>query len=303
MPIESLFIDDGCDTLHLARISENTAIAGDPIFMLHGAIENGRIFYSESGKGLAPYLARELSCEVFVGDMRGRGKSTPAIRRSSPYSQTQAIVDDIRLMHKKICEIHPQKKQVWVAHSWGGILMASYLARFPENLADIKCLVFIGSKRCVRVQNWEKWLKIDLIWHTLSPFIIALAGYLPARKLGLGSDNETRLSHKQGSAWVKPSPWIDTIDGFDYGKAIRELNLPPILHLTGSSDRCLGHPQDVNDFIKELGNHRHTFKVLGKDTGHVRNYDHIDILTHPDAVSDHFPLIAEFISNSLNKRS
>lgn len=44
------------DILTLQRF--RGAESGPPVLMLHGAIENGRIFYSESGKGLAPYLAR-----------------------------------------------------------------------------------------------------------------------------------------------------------------------------------------------------------------------------------------------------
>ena len=50
------------DTLFLKRIYQNKD--GPVLFFLHGSIENGRIFYSNSGKGLAPFLL--LTVFVFV---------------------------------------------------------------------------------------------------------------------------------------------------------------------------------------------------------------------------------------------
>ena len=41
--------------LHMRRFSRGGE--GVPVLLLHGSIENGRIFYSESGKGFAPWLA------------------------------------------------------------------------------------------------------------------------------------------------------------------------------------------------------------------------------------------------------
>ena len=46
------------------------------VLMIHGAVENGRIFYSNSGKGLAPFLCNSDS-DVFVIDLPGRGESQP----------------------------------------------------------------------------------------------------------------------------------------------------------------------------------------------------------------------------------
>ncbi|HYX81614.1 MAG TPA: alpha/beta fold hydrolase, partial [Gemmatimonadales bacterium] len=67
--------------------------ARDVVFMLHGSIENGRVFYSASGKGLAPYLAQH-GFDVFVPDLRGRGASTPHVGRHSSYGQTEIIVEE-----------------------------------------------------------------------------------------------------------------------------------------------------------------------------------------------------------------
>ncbi|MBL7685765.1 MAG: alpha/beta hydrolase, partial [Deltaproteobacteria bacterium] len=58
MKIESIFIPTlQPHLLHLRRFyTQEEAVK---IWMLHGSVENGKIFYSENGKGLAPYLAQQ----------------------------------------------------------------------------------------------------------------------------------------------------------------------------------------------------------------------------------------------------
>jgi predicted alpha/beta hydrolase len=255
---------------------------------LHGAIENGRIFYSESGKGFAPWLATQ-GFDVYVANLRGRGGSTPPISGESRWGQTEAITEDIPSLCRMLADRKPGQKQHWIAHSWGGVLMLSTLARFPELLEHVQTIVLFGTKRSVRVWNPQRLLRIDLIWHLAGSLAVRKYGYLPARRLGWGSDDESALSHAESRAWVKPSPWIDPRDSFDYGSAIRKLKLPPILSITGANDRSLGHPDDALRFIEEIGSG--LFRVIGKKQGNLHDYDHISLLTHPDAREDHFRMV------------
>ncbi|MFN4150949.1 MAG: alpha/beta fold hydrolase, partial [Candidatus Sericytochromatia bacterium] len=106
---ESIYIDvDDNNKLHLKRFYINDS--GNVVFMLHGSIENGRIFYSNSGKGLAPFLAK-LGFDVYVADLRGRGLSTPKIDKNSEFSQTDSIVKDIPIFIKKIEELRGKTHQ------------------------------------------------------------------------------------------------------------------------------------------------------------------------------------------------
>ncbi|HEY9044239.1 MAG TPA: alpha/beta hydrolase, partial [Rheinheimera sp.] len=71
----SLYLDLQQYQLHLRRLMPmQQGIA--PVLMLHGAIENGRIFYSHSGKGLGCYLA-DNGFMVYCADFAGRGLSKP----------------------------------------------------------------------------------------------------------------------------------------------------------------------------------------------------------------------------------
>jgi alpha-beta hydrolase superfamily lysophospholipase len=160
MKQESLFIPfEKKDQLHLKRIYKDSN--GIPVFMLHGAVENGKIFYSASGKGLAPFLAQN-GYDVFVADLRGRGESYPKINRKSKYGQTESILFEIPAFINKIKEIKGDQKQHWMGHSWGGVLLLSHLARYHNSITQ--SMVFLGTKRIVSVNSLEKLYMRDCMW-------------------------------------------------------------------------------------------------------------------------------------------
>ncbi|MBA6355559.1 alpha/beta fold hydrolase, partial [Colwellia sp. BRX8-3] len=140
---ESLFLSHGDHQLHLRHIWQQKG--GTPIFMLHGAIENGLIFYTKKGKGLACYLA-EQGFDVYVADLRGRGESTPRIDKHAVHGQFEAITEDIPHFINYIFQVTQQKIHL-VAHSWGGVLLASTLARFPKIIERIRSKTCFGTKR------------------------------------------------------------------------------------------------------------------------------------------------------------
>lgn len=292
---ESIFIPiNETDTLHLKRIFKEGN--KKPCFLLHGAIENGRIFYSKSGKGFAYYLA-ENGFDVFVADLRGRGKSTPNISEESNFGQTDIILEDINAFVSEIKCRYPDEKQVWVAHSWGGVLLSSYISRHPECLKDIKCSIYFGSKRSVRVKNLRRLFYVSFAWNWLAPKLIKKYGFLPAVKYKMGSDNESYQTLLDSVNWVKSDHWIDPKDEFDYKEALHTVSLPKTLYLIGKKDHSLGHKKDVLNFISESGNHVYDVWMLSKKDGFLQNYGHIDMLTHKDSVKDHFPKVIDWIES------
>ena len=188
---ESLYATVGGARLHVRRM--RTGDGGAPVLMVHGAIENGRIFYSASGKGLGPFLAAR-GYDVYVGDLRGRGGSEPHIARGHDYGQTAAIVEDIPAMAALVAQASDHKPQHWIAHSWGGVLLASHLVRFPARTPAVKSLTCFGTKRTISVRNLDKLIGIDLVWNRLGPLSGLIAGFFPAERLGIGADDETRRS-------------------------------------------------------------------------------------------------------------
>lgn len=290
---ESLFIEREDFKLHMKRYcgDEN----GEICFLLHGSIENGRIYYSKSGKGLAPFLASK-GYDVYIPDLRGKGLSLPAVSKSSPDGQYEAIVEDIPAFLHEIRKIRPNAAIHAMAHSWGGVLLLSFLARFDN--PGIESMVFFASKRDVRIQNWQRWLNIDLLWNGMGRYLVWKYGYLYITRYGIGSDNEPRRFFEEVNHLVYAKKWKDPRDKFDYNSALNKKDLPPTLYLTGAKDTHSGNAKDVKRLLIEAGNRAgDKFMLLSKKNGHLADYDHVNILTHPKAHLDVYELALQWIKN------
>ncbi|MDP5214549.1 alpha/beta fold hydrolase [Pseudoalteromonas tunicata] len=284
---QSLFIELGeMQQLHL-RYIYNPNKRGPAVFFMHGAVENGKIFYTHSNKGLAPFLASH-GYQCYVADLRGRGESLPAISKGARYGQTEAILEDIPAFLAQIERHCGQSAEYWVAHSWGGVLMNSYFARQPAMINKVKACAYFGSKRSLYNKHPSKFLQANLLWYGLAPWIAKRNGYLPAKRLGWGSDNESIKSHWQSMQWAKVSPWIDSDDQFDYATTLSEIALPPILHIGAVKDKALAQAIDIEKFMQESGLGIQQLNMYGKRHGHHHDYDHINMLTHPKAQHDQF---------------
>ena len=293
MRFQSLF----CPTteghkLHVMHISQ-PGNQGEPVLMIHGMVEDGRIFYHKSGKGLACYLAQQ-GFDVYVADLRGIGLSTPKIGPKSEHGQTETIRDDIPRLIQFVLEKSPHKKLHLAAHSWGGVNGNSALLRAPELIPSVASSVYFGSKRTVRARTFDRYLKVEFVWNRVAFLMANGKGYLPAIKCGMGSDNETKKTHRQCVRWVKYKTWKDSDDGFDYGTAAQEVALPPTLYYAAIRDTSLGHRFDVRRFIKESGNHEAKYELLAKKHGNKLDYDHINMLTAPECIDDHFPNVVKW---------
>lgn len=288
----SLYINDGDHQLHLRRIYQKEQCV--PVLMLHGTMENGKIFYTESGKGLACYLA-ENGFDVYVADFRGKGLSKPSLSKNADHGQWELITKDIPLFIDYI-KNHTKQKLHIVCHSWGGVLLKAYLARNPEKVTDIGRMLFFGTKRIIHQQHFEKKWKIDFFWKCLAPIIAKRRKYIDLVKLKAGSDNESYLFLQQSIPWLKQASWRDTVDGFNYHEAVKDIDWPESWHLTGVNDLLLGHAEDVKYFMEE-SNLSAKYSVLSKKAGNLLDYDHINILTDKLAVKDHFPQISSWLKN------
>lgn len=305
MPLhyESLFISlktPTNDILHLKRIyKEGSEVKKLPsILLIHGSIENGRIFYSENGKGFGSYLAQN-GFDVFVADLRGKGKSTPTINKHSTFGQTEYVLEDLPAFANKVREIKGSFPTYWGAHSWGGVIVPPFMIRFPQIAEATKKMVFFGSKRRIRTKSIERILKIDLVWNFIGKISNKTIGYFPNTKFGLGTDDESRGFISESNKWIYEDKWLCK-DNFDYQKAFQELKnekkyFPPTLHIAATNDTILGNPNDVRLLKEEIDNEKDEFWLLSKSNQNLHDYDHNNMLTHKDAVNDHFPKILEWL--------
>lgn len=278
--------------LHVQRFRPEGG--GLPMLLIHGLVEDGRIFYSRSGKGLAPWLATQ-GYDVFVPDLRAHGQSTPALQAGMQVTQRQLICEDLPALFELIEREYPGQPFFAATHSWGGVWLASALIRQPQYLPRVAGIVHFACKRVIYQRSLRKRVMIDLLWGRAAKLVSRFKGYVPARALGAGSADESCAVHRENLAWMSGGEWRDLEDGFDYALALDVLTWPPGLYLAGKHDRYLGHVEDVKAFARELGKHDAQIVLLEKGTGCSRDYGHNDMLAHTQAVDDHFPLVLSWL--------
>jgi pimeloyl-ACP methyl ester carboxylesterase len=288
---DSHFLPVDGESVHIKRI--HTAAGGTPVFFLHGSIEDGKIFYTTKGKGVAPYLAAK-GMDCYVIDLPGRGLSTPKIEKGSQHDLVFYIERVIPEALSFIRSMSGKTDVAMVAHSWGGVNLLASIA--INNLSHISAMVFMGTKRRISISSLKKFIMVDLAWRAYGRTLARFYGYYPAKAAKLGSDNETVDSFLQTDAWVRSKQWLYFKDHRDIAALLQQMQLPPILSITGKKDDVLGHPTDAQLLLKETGAHQlHEFVVAGKDNGFQKDYDHINLLIDPKAAEDVYPRVYEWI--------
>lgn len=280
-------LSSGKTTLHRYHEKGNKEV----VFLVHGYFEDSKIFYSSSGKGFAPYLAQN-GFDVYMCDLMGKGKSQPKVAEGLDQTQHEIITQDLPTFIEEVRRLSGQQQIHVGGHSWGGVVVLAYMARTKDS--DIKSFISFGSKRRIGVKGWRKKLYIDLAWDWYGDRLVKKYGYLPAAKMKMGNEDEPKGYYYDATKWVREKEWIDPTDQFNYPENFN-FDVPPMLFITGSGDKILGHPKDVDRLMKEVNPKTVTYKVIGKETGHLHDYDHINLLTHKDAPKDHFKLVLNFL--------
>ena len=267
---------------------------GDVVVLFHGYFEDGRIFYSNNGKGFAPFLAQN-GFDVFVVDFPGKSLNELTISQGLDYSQNDIITKIIPDALEYIRQFSGRQKIHVGSHSWGGVVFMAYLARFKD--AHISSFFSFGAKRRIGRINLRRLIYIEFGWNIMGNYLCNKYGYLPYKKMKMGNEDEAKSYFKETSKWIYSKKWKDPLDDFDYLNALKLYDSPPSLFITGKGDKILGHPKDVQALMNEFQSSNATFKIIGKSTGFKHNYDHINLLTHKEAPQDHFNLVLMFIKN------
>ncbi|MDG2472041.1 MAG: hypothetical protein P8M71_02875 [Pseudomonadales bacterium] len=276
------------------------------IFMLHGEAECGRIFYDNSGQGLADYLAT-LGYEVFVADLGGRGRSLGADSHVSELTTRQIITEAIPRLLRTI-ELHnnetdsqnsahlvSNKATIWIGHGFGGVLLSAAWARLSSAQRSASRMVFFGSRR--RLQSPQRWARhfSKLFSHPMIAKLIDWHQAFPAKLLRLGSSDENPDWYHCYAKWMNEERWLDPEDNFDYGLALKCHPVPPTLHFAAKADTVFADIQDVRGFIDELGPHDARLLVLGDIGETTKQYDHLSMLIHPSAENEVFSFLDQWL--------
>ncbi len=314
--------DDGWRlALHRYRASEPTH--GLPVILCHGLSANRYVFEIPRAPSLADYLRRH-GRDVWVADLRGSGMSDrPRLVRSDvPYSwdfedhlrhDVPAIIDRV-MASTGSAGVH------WVGHSMGGLLILAHVASHPDpNMASI---VTIGSPTDFTKMNTDMFrlvLGMKPLFEKLPisplPFlgrpIAPLAPWIPASAWGLfhQSNLEPWIARKvvalastplsAGKLWLDFGRFVETgvfapEAGTPYLENLHESDAS-IFTIGGSKD-YMAPPQAVSAMCKgENAGGNGKRLILGKESGCIDDYGHVDLLVGIRAHHEVFPRIIEWL--------
>src|SRR5690606_34231593 len=102
-------------------------------------------------------------------------------------------------------------------------------------------------------------------------------GYLPARRLGLGSEDEPAGYWSSMQRWVPGNTW-DSDEGMDYAAAMSRIDIP-VLQVVSEGDRLLCHPDDGAAFVRALP--RSELLCLGRAPWSGLAPGHVEMVAHP----------------------
>lgn len=291
---ESLMVPlPSTDQLHMTRFYRDKDNLGSPVFILHSAFSDSSHFYADDGSGIACFLAQQ-GYDVYVGDLRGKGKSWPTINSKSDFGCHQHIVEDIPALIQRIVKKRGAMPQIWIGHGWGGVLLSAFYARYADKFCPVSKMIHFGVRRRAVSSSFSSALS-SLVFNSVAPLIMRMVGYFPSKALRIGTCDQSKSFFQNFQQWSKNEQWVDEEDGFCYGDAIRETPWPASYYIASRADTFFGHPGDVRLFMKEIGNHDGRMLILSKKDGNLQDYDHVDMVAHPNANSDHFPMMLNWL--------
>ena len=281
------------DQLHITRLFRDIKKPGAPVLMIHDVAQDGRTFYRSDGSGLAGYLARQ-GFDVYVADLRGRGRSWPKVNHNTNWRMHDVITQDIPALVNKVVAKRGPTPQIWIGHGWGGLLLSACYARGRDTLPPVARLVQFGVRRRLTRRPLPQWFVLQVMWAGCSRLLARLNGYWPAPSLGLGRCDEATGMLRDALVWQRSADWRDPVDEFDYAAALQG-QAPPSIYIASSGDRRHATVDQVRHFMQTLGPHDSRLLILGRAAGSLHNYDHFAMLGHADCDQDHFPLLLQWL--------
>ena len=204
-------------------------------------------------------------------DFRGIGASAPRSLRGFEATFDHWVLDlDAALAHA--LSRRAGGLVVCIGHSVGGTLL--FMA---ENAARLDALVAVAPQTAywrdfAHPQRWP----MALLWHGLMPALVAVAGYFPARALGLGED----LPRGVAMQWAL-RPWRPLFG--DAASAERRARVLPTTHLLAAGDDVFATPAAVDRLLALLPELRVRRHVIEPRAHGLARIGHFGLFREPCA--------------------
>jgi len=209
---------------------------GEPrgvVLASHAMMVNARSLDRPMGAGFASTLAQS-GLLVLVADLRGHGQSGTPAARGGDWSYDDLVYQDVPTLVALAQEQGPDLPLFIAGQSLMGHVAMAWLGQNPD--AAVRGMVLLAGNVCL--DHGEPSLRNRLRRRrdvVITDLLMALFGYFPARRLGMGTDDESKPYFKQLNGFAGGGGWRSR-DGVDYLAGLAQIRTP-ILEVVGRADR------------------------------------------------------------------
>jgi len=238
----------------------------------HAMMVDRRTLDRPRGRGLVSSLAARCVACVWV-DLRGHGQSGPRAGEGGDWGYDDLVELDVPALIAGARARFPSLPLALVGHSLFGHVSLAHLSRHAGTVVDAVALLACN----VPNPDWARRpiayaLKRALL--EVAALSVRATGYVPARKLRMGSDDEAAIYVADFLRAARTRQWRAR-DGFDYHAALATVKAP-VLALAGAGDRLMAPAADAHGLV--AGVPRLTFQEVGRATGLAFDPGHMDVV-------------------------
>lgn len=254
------------DQLHVRRFGGGTR--NTTVVLLHDLFADGSLFFRD-GDALASRLARE-GYDVWVPDLRGKGRSWPALTRDLlrelDYGFHDAVTGDLATLFGLLREEAPDKPVYLVGHGTGGLLWLSFLARWPVVREMVRGIVLLGAATAREpggVGAAWRWRVRDG-W--LAAWRASQRGLVHGPASSAGGVESPRFYREIRQLLARG--WIDPVDGLDHAAQLAGLPFwPPTLVVAAAADAPWSGPGAARRLQAQLPPHDGRLYLFPAESG------------------------------------
>lgn len=262
--------------LALTRITHPQVTPSLPgVVLLPGLFSNRHFWISPKGVGLAAQLAA-AGHTAWLLERRHTGQSPESVARAG---LEEHLRQDLPAVQAYI-QAHSPGPLIWGGHSFGGVIAARAVAETLSAQGVAGLLLFASQIEVDKpILCWPR----NLFLRGLS----RLCRGLPARRLGMGPENETIAAIDDACHWR-----MNTQYGGDLLKPLEAIQCP-VLAFGGGADK-VDPPDGCRLLIDRMASTDKRFVLLAKDQGYGQDYDHPGIVVSKAAASEVWPQVLDW---------
>jgi predicted alpha/beta hydrolase len=273
------------------------AAARGAVLVSHGMMVNRKIMDRPPGRGLVSHLRRR-GYHVYSLDLRGHGASGPKAAAGATWSYDDLVQRDLPAALRAVARRHPELPRALVGHSLSAHGGGAALGLAPELPVDAAVLIspVVWIRGHEPAAGWWAVKRLLLAaWYGLTRTV----GHMPARRLGIGTEDEPPAYVRQFVDWARSGRWTSRDGSVDYLEALARVEVP-VLVLTARGDRWICRPPAVERFAAALRRAPVELRVLGRrDLPELpRQPGHMTLVTDPRS-RPAWDLLADWLDRTL----